>query len=197
VPPWLGAESCGHEAPAWERQVERRGRHSLVGSTGRDPEPWPQHLTADAHHTAWGGAQASSPLTTGAGCVRGIAWTESAAAAPLRAASGPCAAEARPVDPPYAPQTVNPDGWKAPPHAWQGLLPALPVLLGCWPGFLKSRHRCRTALALPQPVWAGERAATATAVTARMTAFRAWAAAQTWPAAVRAVLAQWWNRAAE
>ena len=78
VPPWLVAAYCGHDAPSWERQVERRGRKSRVGTTVRDPEPLPQHRTADAHPTAWGGAKASIPITTGEGGVLGIAVTESA-----------------------------------------------------------------------------------------------------------------------
>ena len=77
------------------------------------------------------------------------------------------------------------------------LWPALPVLLGCLHGVLQLRHRCRQALALPQPGWEGSRAATATACPARLRALRAWAASPTWPAAVREVLAPWWTRAAE
>jgi len=78
VPPWLVAASCGHDAHSWDRQVERLGRQSRVGTTVRDPEQGPQPRTADAQHTAWCGAKASSPIPTGAGGVLGIAWTESA-----------------------------------------------------------------------------------------------------------------------
>ncbi len=195
VPPWLVAADFGHAAPSWARQVERLGRHRLVGTTVRDPEPWPQHRTADDHPTAWCGAKASIPITTGEGGVLGIAWTESADEAPRSAASGTCAAEARQGDPPDAPQTVNTDGWKATQHAWHVRLPALTVLLGFVPGFVPIRHRCRTALALPHQGWEVSRAATATEWTARLTALRAWAASHTGPAAVRAVLATGWNRA--
>jgi hypothetical protein len=197
VPPWLVAAYCGHDAHSWERQVERRGRKSRVGTTVRDPEPLPQHRTADAHPTAWCGAKASSPITTGEGGVLGIALTESADDEHRTDAYGTCAAEARQVDPPYAPQSVNTDGWKATHNAWHGLLPALTVILGFLHGFLQIRARCRKALALPQQVWEGYRATTAAECTAGMTALRAWAASHTWSAAVRAVLAQWWNRAAE
>ena len=83
VPPWLVAAYCGHDAPSGDRQVARLGRPSLVGTTVRDPEPWPQPRTADAQHTAWCGANAAIPLTTGEGGVLGIAVTESADDAPL------------------------------------------------------------------------------------------------------------------
>ena len=69
------------------------------------------------------------------------------------------------------------------------------MLLCCGHGFLQLRHRCRTALAWPPPVWEGSRAATATALPARLPALRAGAASPPWPAAVRDVLATWWNRA--
>jgi hypothetical protein len=72
------AEYFGHDAHYWDRQVERLGRNSLVGTTVRDPEQLPQHLTADEHHTAWCGGKAYIPITTGEGCVLGIALTESA-----------------------------------------------------------------------------------------------------------------------
>jgi len=197
VPPWLVAEYFGHDAHYWDRQVERLGRNSLVGTTVRDPEQLPQHLTADEHHTAWCGEKAYIPITTGEGCVLGIALTESADDEHLSDAYGTFAAEARQVDPQYAPQTVNTDGWKATQNAWQVLFPALTVILCFLHGFLKIRNRCRKALALHQQVWEVYRAATAAEFTARMTAFRAWAESQTWPAAVREVLAKLWNRASE
>jgi hypothetical protein len=195
VPPWLVAESFGHDAHYWDRQVARLGRNSLVGTTVRTPEQLPQHLTADEHHPAWGGEKAYLPITTGEGCGLGIALTESADDEHLTDAYGTLAAEARQVDPQYAPQPVNTDGWKTTQNAWHVLLPALPVILGCLHGFLKLRHRCRKALALPQQVWEVDRAATAAEFLARMTAFRTWTASQTWPAAVREGLAKLWNRA--
>ena len=84
VPPWLGAEDFGHDAHSWARPVERLGRQSLVGTTGRAPAQWPQPRTADEPPTAWGGEKAALPLTTGEGGGRGIAWTESADDAHLR-----------------------------------------------------------------------------------------------------------------
>lgn len=197
VPPGRVAEDCGHDAPSWDRQVERLGRTSRVGTTVRDPEPWPQHRTADAHHPAWCGDKASSPITTGAGCVLGIAVTESADDAQLSDAYGTFAAEARHVDPPSAPPTVNTDGWPATHKAWHVRCPALTVILCCLHGFWQIRTRGRKALALHPQVWEVDRAATATECTARMTALRAWAASHTWPAAGREVLAPWWHRASE
>ena len=152
-PPWLVAEYCGHDAHAWDRQVARRGRHRLVGTTVRTPEQLPQHRTADEPHTAGCGEKASLPITTGAGGVRGSAWTAAADDEPRTDAYGTVAAKARPGDPPYAPQTVTTDGWNAPHNAWHVRFPALTVLLGFWHGFLKLRTRCRKALAWPQQVW--------------------------------------------
>jgi hypothetical protein len=197
VPPWLVAEKFGHDAHYWDRQVERLGRNSLVGTTVRDPRRLPEHLTADEHHTRWCGEKAYIALTAGEGCVLGIALSESADDEHLTEAYGTFAAEARQVKPQYAPQTVNTDGWKSTQNAWQALFPLVTVILCFLHGFLKIRDRCRKSLALHQRVWEVYRATTATEFTARMAAFREWVESQTWPTAVREVLAKLWNRAGE
>ena len=48
------------------------------------------------------------------------------------------AAEARDVDPGYAPQTVNTDGWASTRNAFQTLFPLITVVLCFLHGFLKS-----------------------------------------------------------
>lgn len=197
VPAWLVAEKFGHDAHYWDRQVERLGRNSLVGTTVRDPQRLPQHLTADEHHTQWCGEKAYVALTTGEGCVLGAALSESADDQHLTDAYGTFAAEARQVNPQYTPQTVNTDGWKSTQNAWQTLFPLVTVILCFLHGFLKIRDRCRKALNLHQRVWEVYRAATAAEFTARMTAFRQWAESQTWPTAVREALAKLWNRTDE
>lgn len=197
VPPWLVAQHFGHDAHYWDRQVERIGRNSLVGTTVRDPERLPEHLTADEHHTAWCGEKAYVPITTGEGCVLGIALTEAADDQHLTDAYGTFAAEVRQVNPQYAPQTVNTDGWRPTQNAWQAVFPAVTVILCFLHGFLKIRDRCGKALALHQRVWEVYRAVTAGEFVARMTAFREWAESQSWPTAVREVLGKLWNRTSE
>ena len=197
VPAWLVAEKFGHDAHYWDRLVERFGRNSLVGTTVRDPEQLPAHLTADEHHTDWCGEKGYIPITAGAGCVLGIALTPSADDENLTQAYGTFSAEARQVDPEYSPDTVNTDGWAATQKAWNALFPLVAVILCFLHGFLKIRDRCRKAFELHQRVWDVYRASCKAVFTRRMNAFRSWTESQSWPAAVREVLAKLWNRAPE
>jgi hypothetical protein len=181
VPPWLVAEGFGHDAHYWDRLVERLGRNSLVGTTVRDPKQLPMHLTADEHHTDWCGQKGYIPITAGEGCVLGIALTPSADDEHLTQAYGTFAAEARQVDPQYAPQTVNTDGWAATQKAWKVLFPLVAVILCYLHGFLKIRDRCRKAFDLHKRVWHVYRASCRAGFTRRMNAFRKWSESQTWP----------------
>src|SRR5436305_1311208 len=74
---------------------------------------------------------------------------------------GTSAAEARVVDPEYAPETVNTDGWAATQNAFRAWFPAITVVLCFLHGFLKLRDRCRKARDLHRRVWDVYRAATA------------------------------------
>ena len=197
VPGWLVAEKFGHDAHFWDRQVERLGRNSLAGTTVRDPDQLPPHLAADEHHASWCGEKGYIAITAGAGCMLGIALTESADDTHLTQAYGTFRHEALQIDPQYAPKTVNTDGWKSTQNAWRTLFPMVAVILCFLHGFLKIRDRCRKALALHQRVWEVYRAATASEFSERMQGFREWCESQAWPAAVREVLAKLWNRAGE
>jgi len=197
VPTWVVTHGFGHHDMFWQRLLERLGRNSLVGTTVRDPQRLPPHLAADEHHTDWCGRKGYVALTAGEGCVLGVALTESADDAHLLDAYGTFQAEARQVDPAYAPQTVNTDGWTATQNAWQMLFPVVAVILCFLHGFLKIRDRCRKAVELHRRVWDVYRAATAAEFSARMNAFQAWAAVQTWPTAVGEVLGKLWKRTSE
>ena len=71
-------QGFGHDAHFGDRHVERLGHNSVVGTTVRDPNQLPDHLTADEHHTDGCGQKGSVSLTAGEGCVLGIALTPSA-----------------------------------------------------------------------------------------------------------------------
>lgn len=197
VPSWLVAEGFGHDAAYWDRLVERLGRNHLVGTTVRDPQKLPEHLTADEHHTDWCGEKGYVPLTVGEGCVLGIALTESADEEHLADAYGTFQSEAREVNPAYSPKTVNTDGWPATQNAWRNLFPRIAVILCFLHGFLKIRDRCRQAVDLHVRVWEVYRAKTKAEFRQRMTAFREWTASQTFTKVVAEVLAKLWNRTEE
>jgi hypothetical protein len=185
VPTWVVTHGYGHHDRYWHRWVERLGRNSLVGTTVRDPQRRPPHLVADEHHTTWCGQQGYVALTAGGGCVLGAALAPTADADQRTAAYGVFREEVHAVDPAYAPQTVNTDGWKATHHAWQTLFTGVALVLCFLHGFLKIRDRGRKLHELHRQVWEVFRAATAADFVQRMAAFRAWWPPRTWAAPVR------------
>ena len=194
VPPWLLKIGFGHSEMYWYRVVERLGRSSLVGTTVRDPARLPKHLAADEHHADWAGRKGYVATTVGGGCILGVALTEAADDAHLRQAYGVFAAEAREIDPEYAPETVNLDGWAATRNAFASLFSAITVVLCFLHGFLKIRDRCRKARDLHRRVWDVYRAATAEEFRRRMGELQQWCATQTWPVAVREMLEKLWAK---
>ena len=188
VPAWLLKVGFGHGEMYWYRLVERLGRSSLVGATVRDPARLPLHLAADEHHADWAGEKGYVATTVGGGCILGVALTSAADDDHLREAYGVFAAEARDVEPGYAPRTVNVDGWAATRNAFTSLFPSIAVILCFLHGFLKVRDRCRKARDLHGRIWEVYRAATAEEFGRRMGELQRWCATQAWPAPVREML---------
>lgn len=188
VPCWVVTKIFGHSDMFWQRQIERLGCNSLVGTTVRDPARLPEHLAADEHHADWAGQKGYVATVAAEGCLLGLALTKSADEEHLAEAYGVFAAEARDVQPDYAPQTVNADGWAATHNAWVRLFPGIGVILCFLHGFLKIRDRCRKEHDLHRRVWEIYRAATAADFRRRMESFREWWRQQTWPARVREAL---------
>ena len=63
---------------------------------------------ADQHHADWAGQKGYIPTTVGGGCILGVALTASADDVHLQEAYDVFAAEARDVDPEYAPERSTP-----------------------------------------------------------------------------------------
>lgn len=197
VPCWLVTRIFGRNDMFWQRHLQRLGRNSLVGTTVRIAERLPQHLAADEHHADWCGEKGYVAVTAGSGCLLGMALTDAADEVHLTQAYGQFAAEAREVQPEYAPQTVNTDGWFATQNAFQSLFAKIAIVLCFLHGFLKIRDRCRKAHDLHQRIWEVYRAGTATEFQTQMTAFRAWFEQGAWPTAVREMVAKLWQRESE
>jgi hypothetical protein len=194
IPPWLLKIGFGHSEMYWYRVIERLGRNSLVGTTVRDPARLPAHLAGDEHHADWAGQKGYVATTAGEGCILGVALTASADDAHLQDAYGVFAAEARDVDPDYAPETVNTDGWASTRNAFRALFPQITVVLCFLHGFLKIRDRCRKAHELHRRVWDVYRAATAEEFRRLMNELQQWCATQTWTASVREMLTKLGNK---
>ena len=112
----------------------------------------------------------------------------------LREAYGVFAAEARDVEPKYAPETVNADGRAATRNAFLWLFPSIAVILCLLHGFLKVRDRCRKARELHRRVWEVYHAATAEEFRRLMGEFQQWCGDQTWTAPVREMLGKLVNK---
>ncbi len=194
VPAWLLKIGFGHSEMYWHRVVERLGRSRLVGTTVRDPARLPEHLAADEHHADWAGQKGYVATTVGGGCLLGVALTAAADDAHLREAYGVFAAEARDVDPGYAPETVNTDGWAATRNAFAALFPTVAVILCFLHGFLKVRDRGRKAHDLHRRIWDVYRAATAEEFRRLMGGLQRWCATQTLTSPVREMVAKLWAR---
>ncbi|MGH7200966.1 MAG: hypothetical protein ACREJB_10210 [Planctomycetaceae bacterium] len=194
VPPWLLTIGFGHNDMSWYRLIERLGRNSLVGTTVRDAARRPEHLAADEHHVDWAGEKGDIATTVGGGCILGVALTKSADDPHLQAAYGEFAAEARDVDPQYAPRTVNTDGWAATRNAFRALFATITLVLCFLHGFLKIRDRCRKHRELHRHVWDVYRAAAAEEFRRLMSEFQQWCGGQTWTAPVREMLTKLWNK---
>ena len=190
VPMWLLTAVFGRNDMYWQRLVERLGRHSLVGTTVRDPQRLPQHLAADEHHVDWCGEKGFVGTTAGGGCLLGVALSNSASEEALTPAYGEFVREAREVQPDYAPQTVNTDGWGGTRNAFLAWFPGIALILCFLHGFLKIRDRCRKAHELHRRVWDVYRAQTAEEFRRLMTQLQTWCDTQTWPAPVRDMLAK-------
>jgi hypothetical protein len=194
VPAWLLKVGFGHSEMFWHRLIERLGHSSLVGTTVRDPARLPSHLAADEHHTDWVGRKGYVATTVGGGCILGMALTPAVDDVHLGEAYGVFAAEARDVEPKYAPETVNADGWAATRNAFLSLFPSIAVILCFLHGFLKIRDRCRKARELHRRVWEVYHAATAEEFRRLMGEFRQWYGDQTWTTPVREMLEKLVNK---
>jgi hypothetical protein len=142
VPYWALARVFGRSAMSWYRMECALGRFSVAGTVARRAA-LPAHLLADEHHQTLDGEKTYIATTVGGGCVLGAEPAAAAGADQLEAAYGVFKAEARDVEPHYAPRTVCLDGWKGTRPAWERLFPTVAVLLCFLHGWLKVRDRAK------------------------------------------------------
>lgn len=195
VPCWVLTVVFGRNDMYWYRHLERLGRNSLVGTTVTISSQLPSHLVADEHHADWCGEKGYVAFTAGSGCTLGLALSAAADETHLTEAYGVFAAEAKALDPNYAPKTVNTDGWWATANAFISLFPSIVTILCFLHGFLKIRNRCRKAYDLHQQVWDVYRAETAEAFQQQMLCLKTWLEDGAWPATVIEMVAKLGKRA--
>lgn len=177
VPFWALARVFGRGVMYWYRLELALGRDSVVGTTVRRAE-LPKHLLADEHHQPRDGAKNYVATTVAEGCCLGAALARTAGAGDLQAAYGVFKAEARDVEPEYAPRTVSVDGWASTHQAWLTLFP-LVVLLRCFlHGWLNIRSRGKLSESfreLSKRVWESYHAPSRRDFAQRLRRLREWA----------------------
>lgn len=182
VPAWVVAYVCGRSAMYWYRLQCTLGRFSIVGTTIKHPESLPAHVVADEKHTWLRGRKAFVAVTAASECLLGAALSQNATEEALKAAYGIFAEEARGLNPDYAPETVNTDGWPATQNAWRALFVAVVVVQCFLHTFLKIRACATKQLAevfeaVSDKVWLAYRAETKRSFSQRLRRLREWAEA--------------------
>jgi hypothetical protein len=145
-PYWAIAQVFGRDAMYWYRLHQGFGRFSLVGTTVKTADNLPPDLVADEKHSGLKGDRIYLATTAARDCLLGAAVAPTASQADLQAAYDLFAHEAAVLDPAYAPQTVNTDGWAATQGAWKALFPKVTVILCVLHAVLKIRDRATKAL---------------------------------------------------
>ena len=107
VPFWALSYVFGKDPMYWYRIEQSVGRNSIVGTTIRNPEDIPEHLTADEKHTRILGQKTYVATTVGNGCILGAAVAKDAGEKALTGAYKVYKDEAQCLKPEYSPKTVN------------------------------------------------------------------------------------------
>jgi len=179
VPYWGLTYVFGRNDMYWYRLEQSLGRFNIVGTTVKEPELLPQDLLADEKHTRRGGEKHYIAMTVAKECILGAAMAESASEASLKKAYGVFANEARSVNPDYAPDSVNTDGWSATQNVWKHWFPGVTVILCFLHAFIKIRDRATKVLAdsfneAADRVWEAYEATSKAAFSQRLRRLREW-----------------------
>jgi len=180
VPYWVLTHIYGRNDMYWYRLEQALGRFNLVGTTVKSSEALPQHLLADEKHSKRSGEKQYIAMTVGNECILGAEMTESASEASLTQAYGVFAEEARMVNPDYAPETVNTDGWAATQKAWKHAFANITVILCFLHAFIKIRDRATKVLdtffnQAADKVWEAYRADSKAGFSQRIRRLQEWA----------------------
>jgi hypothetical protein len=179
VPFWALTYVFGRDDSYWYRMENHFGRYNLVQSVIKNPEKLPHHLLADEKITWLNGEEVVVATTVGDDCVLGASVALGADTTNLTEAYQHFKDEAQALNPDYAPETVNTDGWSATQRAWLNLFPMI-VIIECFlHAFIKIRERAKhlreTFSQLSQQVWNTYHAEDASAFRLQVETLRLWA----------------------
>jgi hypothetical protein len=141
VPFWALSHVFGRDHMYWYRMEQALGRNSIVGTTIRNPNDIPLHLSADEKHTWILGEKAYIATTVGGQCILGASIAKNAREDGLQDAYQVFKDETRCIKPDYTPDTVNIDGWKPTHNVWNFLFSSAVIIFCFLHVFIKVRDR--------------------------------------------------------
>ena len=183
VPYWGLTYAFGRNNMFWYRQEQALGKFNIVGTTVKSPEKLPRDLLADEKHTSRRGKKHYIAMTVAKECILGAELTESASESSLLKAYGVFADEARLVNPNYAPESMNTDGWFPTQSALKSLFPTACIIVCFLHAFIKIRHRAtkvlrKSFIQASEKVWNAYRAENKASFAQRLRRLKEWAAEQ-------------------
>jgi hypothetical protein len=177
VPYWALAYVFGKGPSYWQRLEVSLGRSSIVGTTVRIVD-LPEHLAADEHHQTRDGDKVYVTTVVAYGCCLGACVVNTCDEVALTYGYGQFQQEAHDIDPAYAPQTVNLDGWQATSLAWLALFPLIVILRCFLHGWISIRDGCKKHpqfQAVSDQVWHAYEAPDRRTFAQRLRRLREWA----------------------
>ncbi len=141
VPFWALSHVFGRDQMYWYRLEQALGRNSIVGTTIRNRDDIPLHLSADEKHTWILGKKAYIATTVGGQCILGASIAKNAREDSLQDAYQIFKDEAQCIKPDYAPDTINIDGWKPTYNVWVLLFSSAVIIYCFLHVFIKIRDR--------------------------------------------------------
>ena len=165
------------------RQEQAVGRFNIIGTTVKSPENIPRDLLADEKHTSRRGKKQYIAMTVAKECILGAELTESASEVSLKKAYGAFADEVRSLNPDYAPESVNTDGWLPAQSVWKKLFPSTAIIPCFLHAFIRIRSRATKVLKdsftlASEKVWSAYRAENKASFAQRLRRLKEWAAEQ-------------------
>jgi hypothetical protein len=128
APAWALAHVFELDVMTIHRLSQHMGRYNLVGTTVKQAELLPRDLGADEKFSAISGERVYLATTVGDNCFLGASVCVGAGEENLTEAYRHFQHEVQQVQPDYAPDTVNTDGWQATMKAWRTLFPTICVI---------------------------------------------------------------------
>lgn len=143
VPFWALSYVFGRYPMYWYRIEKSLGRNSIVGTTVRNSADIPADVAADEKHTWILGDKVYIATTVGSGCILGASIAKDAGEEALTEGYRVFKGEATNLNPAYAPESANIDGWKATRKAWKSLFPTVAIICCFLHVFIKIRDRSK------------------------------------------------------